>query len=126
MAACRTFGSAKNAKKCKKCKIEKVQNSQWKNKHNEKFKMDIILQVSMLNDSYHGWAQWITVYFHPSAVSGPENILIIRNLLLSCDAVCKEGVEKAVKTCFLSHAVTWFTPQNLGLSLLSDSNSCSV
>ena len=59
---------------------------------------------------------WITVYLHPSAVSGPENILIIQNLLLSCDAVCKEGVEKAVKTCFLSHAVTWFTPQNLGLA----------
>ena len=66
---------------------------------------------------------WIIVYLHPSAVAGPENILKIRDFLLKCPGkMCNDGIDKAVKKCFLNHALTWFTPQSLGLSVLSDDN----
>ena len=69
---------------------------------------------------------WITVFFNPSAVSGPENILCISDFILSMDNTIKEIIERLVKSCFLSHALTWFTPQNLGLSLLSAKNDLSL
>ena len=69
---------------------------------------------------------WVIIYMHPSAVRGPENVLKIRDLLLSCPGnKCADGIVKSVKKCFLMHALTWFSPQNLGLSLLSDSNNMS-
>ena len=38
---------------------------------------------------------------------------------------CQDGIKAAVKECFLTHSLSWFSPQNLGLSVLSDDNDLS-
>ena len=67
------------------------------------------------------------LYYHPSAVEDPENMLKIRDLLLSViDPHMKHFITEAIKHIFIAHAMTWFTPQNLGLSILSEANSLTI
>lgn len=70
---------------------------------------------------------YLEVYYHPSAVEGPANILVIRDLLLSvAESSVKKVIEEAVKHIFIAHALTWFTPLNLGLSLLSETSKLTI
>ena len=54
-------------------------------------------------------------------------MLTMRDLLLSVtDSAVKQVISEAVKHIFIAHAMTWFTPQNLGLCLLSESNTLTI
>ena len=70
---------------------------------------------------------YLRIHYHPSAVEGPANILVIRDLLLSvANSNVKKVIDEAVKHIFIAHALTWFTPLNLGLSLLSDESKLTI
>ena len=52
---------------------------------------------------------WVTVFLKPSAVSGPENVLLIRDLLLSMDNTCKKVIERSVNPTLRGRIA--FSPQ---------------
>ena len=92
---------------------------------NKKQRTDLTRICQFIVNVYTPAYLWI--YYHPSGVDEPYNILTMRDRLLSAmDSAVKQVISEAVKHIFIAHAITWFTPQNPGLYLLSESNTLTI
>ena len=59
----------------------------------------------------------MSVHLKPRAVSGPGNMIFLRELLLCYQQHDEELLNVAVKKCFLSHDAAWMNPTNVALSV---------
>ena len=63
---------------------------------------------------------FLKVHLKPRASEGPENALLLRDLLLFFNQQDQTLVCKAIKKCFLKHAASWLNPTNVAVSVFCD------